>query len=439
MTTSTKSKDFQPYIFMQKLRDNEGLPSRAKLVAYVLVSFAKPGESLVYPSVDTIAKAAALSTDTVKAALRDLHKAGIAIPLPNQRRGGGSKPRILNYPRHNAHAEKSPRTRPTAKPTVTPKGGSSTLREGGPSTHEVIKKIYPGSPQSGECGGALAPSARAARTSPPEQVADPTATRRSVPPTHARSAGDVLQDRPVNADAIVDFWWPPMTWEEAAKAEDVPITRPTGRKPGDDYRRRQWDALHAEWEELHRKDTEEVATASAACAYGCSTNGKFVHTDGTVWYCTHYEPWADQVKFFRANYPECGDPAAIADAEAAKRTPQAALDEPVNGAVIHDFWDMVPMSWAAWIATEKDLSVDRPTEPGSRQRRWDEQREMWEETERKATQYVRRETAACEYGCAALGGRFIHTDRTVWYCIHDRPRAEQVDYFRTEYAEELRQ
>ena len=100
MTTGGKSDDaFLPYKFFQSIRDNRGLSSSAKLVAFVLGSHANGESNIVWPSVQTIAAEAALSVDTVEYALTGLDKAGVQKPIGWH---GKTRSRALFPARHDA-------------------------------------------------------------------------------------------------------------------------------------------------------------------------------------------------------------------------------------------------------------------------------------------------------------------------------------------------
>lgn len=276
------AQDFTPYVFMQRLRDNRGLPSRTKLVAFALVSYAQPGNNIVYPSVQTIADVTGLSIDTVKAALKDLNEAGVAKPLRQRR---GSMARTLFYPRHDAWA---PRRNSRHRPMSAQGGEPFTHQVGEPFTPEVITKNYLDAEHSAaKRSAALAPSAQRAGS--------------------PRRMELEQQPRPVNAHAIADFWIvAPLSWEEWIEGESIPLKRPNGNRPGDEFMRRCWDDERKAWEESEREVAAKIEALSAVCEYGCAARGaRFVHTDGTHWYCAHNEPWPEQVEWFRENYPEC--------------------------------------------------------------------------------------------------------------------------------------
>lgn len=118
---------------------------------------------------------------------------------------------------------------------------------------------------------------------------------------HARYAGEVPLPEPQNAEYICDFTDAmPLTWAEWVDDEDIPIDRPKGNKPGDDYARRCWDAARKDWRESEEAVTATITAAINACAYGCAElGGRFVHDDGTVWLCHHRAPWPQQVTDFR--------------------------------------------------------------------------------------------------------------------------------------------
>lgn len=281
------AEEFTPYVFMQRLRDNRGLPSRTKLVAYALVSYAQPGVNVVFPSVQTLADVTGLSVDTVKAALKDLDNAGVAKPLKQRR---GSMARALFYPRHNAWAPRgNSRHRPKER-----KVGESFIHEAGESlTRKVITKNVSNADQSAaKRSAALAPPARGG--------------------SHRRAISEP-QPKPLNTEFIMEFVSISLTWEEWMEGDDsLPLERPTGNGPGDQYMRRRWDAEHQEWVEAQREAEARIAVETAACDFGCAaTDGRFVHTDGTHWYCDHTAPWPEQVEWYRKTYPECRREAVV--------------------------------------------------------------------------------------------------------------------------------
>jgi Helix-turn-helix domain len=246
------ASEFQPYSFFKSIRDNRGLSKHAKLVAYTLAAYSNPGDNIVWPGNETISEAAGVCVDTVKDALRELKDVGVQHPLRRKGRGG-SMARALFYARHDAKSV-----------------DASTRLLGAGSTHKVLKKNIPA----------------AERSSVPAS-----------PAPAARSAKRVdLLGEPRNAAYIADFVLAHIPWEEFIADEDVPAKRPTEDKVGAEFMRAEWDALRREW-----RETEDAVTAAInACNYGCKAlDGKFLHTDGSVWLCDHSAPPTAQVDGFR--------------------------------------------------------------------------------------------------------------------------------------------
>jgi hypothetical protein len=120
--------EFKPYKFFQSIRDNRGLTTSAKLVAFVLGTHASEKSNLVWPAVKTIAAEAGLSVDTVKHALIGLEKAGVQKPIGYH---GKTMSRALFPARHDASCGNRKRNM----------GGTTTHHMGGTTTHKVITKI----------------------------------------------------------------------------------------------------------------------------------------------------------------------------------------------------------------------------------------------------------------------------------------------------------